>query len=150
MPTQELISFSEVSYIKSVRDINSSGLTLTVLCINCVSKISISTELTVPACCAWLTYQTGARQAVTAARDGEVKVVIALAWLTWSSRYGRLSKIAFCTPKVIISNSDILVCVWGEGYSRNPPHSMFTYLSYSSARIIYFPLKRTFSQMQSD
>ena len=45
-------------------------------------------------------YQTGARQAVTAARNGEVKVVIALAWLTRSSRYRRLSKIAFRTPKV--------------------------------------------------
>jgi len=55
---------------------------LTVLCINCVSKISISAELTEAACCTWLTYQTGARQAVTAARDGEVKVVTALAWLT--------------------------------------------------------------------
>lgn len=99
IPTQELISCFEVQCINSVRGVNSSGLTLTVLCINCVSKISISTELTVPACCTWLTYQTGARQAVTAARNGEVKVVIALAWLTWSSRYRRLSKIAFCTPK---------------------------------------------------
>lgn len=97
--TQELISYFEEQCINSVRGINSSRLTLTVLCINCVSKISISAELTVPACCTWLTYQTGARQAVTAARDGEVKVVIALAWLTWSSRYRRLSEIAFCTPK---------------------------------------------------
>lgn len=128
MPTQELISFFGVSYINSVRDINSSRLTLTVLCINCVSKISISTELTVPACCTWLTYQTGARQAVTAARDGEVKVVIALAWLTWSSRYGRLSKIAFCTPTVIISNSDILVCMWGRGAQEtHPTHCLHSF-----------------------
>lgn len=128
MPTEELIGFFEVSYINSVRDINSSGLTLTVLCINCVSKISISAELTVPACCSWLTYQTGARQAVTAARDGEVKVVIALAWLTWSSRYGRLSKIAFCTPKVIISNSDILVCVGGGELKKHTP--LIVYISF--------------------
>lgn len=99
IPTQELISDFDAQYINSVRSINSSGLTLTVLCINSVSKISISTELTVLACCTWLTYQTGARQAVTAARDGEVKVVIALARLTRSSRCSRLSKIAFCTPK---------------------------------------------------
>lgn len=82
IPNQELISCFEVQCINSVRGVSSSGLTLTVLCINGVSKIPFSAELTEAACCTWLTYQTGARQAVTAARDGEVKVVIALAWLT--------------------------------------------------------------------
>lgn len=124
IPTQELISHLEVQCINSVRGIKSSGLTLTILCTNCVSKISISTELTVPACCTWLTYQTGARQAVTAARDGEVKVVIALAWLTWSSRYRRLSKIAFCTPKAKnFINEHVGRTQW------NPVGAMFTYFS---------------------
>lgn len=75
------------------------GLTLTFLYIKSVSEIPISTLLTVLACCTWLTFKTSSRQAVTAARNGEVKVVIALARLAQSPWFWRLSKIAFCTPR---------------------------------------------------
>ena len=143
-PTQELISHFDVQCTNSVRGINSSGLTLTVLCINCVSKISISTELTVPACCTWLTYQAGARQAVTAARDGEVKVVIALAWLTWSSAYRRLSKIAFCTPKAKHFIREYL-----GGINETHQGNASTFSHYLSPRIC-FPFKCSFPQMQGD
>lgn len=123
IPTQELISCFEAQCINSVRGVNSSGLTLTVLCISCVSEISIGTELAVPACCTRLTYQTGARQAVTAARDGEVKVVIALAWLTWSSRYRRLSKIAFCTP----TGENFISEYWGGAHKAHRKQRLYIF-----------------------
>lgn len=145
IPTQELISYFEEQCINSVRGINSSRLTLTVLCINRVSKISISTELTVLACCTWLTYQTGARQAVTAARNGEVKVVIALAWLTRSSRYRRLSKIAFRTPKVKNFISEYL----GGTYETHWGQCLCIYFILFLSQDV-FPLSAPFFQMQDD
>lgn len=74
-------------YIKPVGSSKSSRLTLAVPCIKSITKISISTPLTILACGTRLADQAGTRQAVTAARNGEVKVVITRARLARSSWY---------------------------------------------------------------